>query len=435
MEALRAAVEAQLGESWSGAVDWLRENNQVDDIARRMRLGDIDGAVQGVEQAAMRVAADIHSAFVQSAEATAEWVDGQIATKLVTFDTTNQRAAEWARMNRADAVREMSIEVKDSISKAVARNVREGRNPMETAREIRDSIGLTEHQDAVVANYRRALEDGDFGHALKAKLRDKRSDKVLRRLEKSGDSMTGDQIDSLVERYRKGWIKHRSEVIAQTEGLRALHEGNEEMLEQAIDSGSFERDDLIREWNTSGHANVRDSHQYMDGQTRLYGETFRSGKGNPLAYPGDPSAPGSEIIHCHCVLSTRIRTPEEDAKLVKAPKGFDAEGRTIIDGLPARAEIDPEAVYSVRMSDIHDDLIATPGGGENQARLQRIRDGVAGGYKFAPVDVAMLDDGRLFVSEGRHRLTVIDEQGGRVLIRLSKASDGADSNTVPLFDD
>lgn len=433
MEALRSAVEARYGESYVEVVDWLRDQNQLDDVARRLRVGDLAGAVAGVEDAANRFAATVIDGYHDAAKATATWVDGQASASLVTYDATNPRAAQWAVENRARFVAEVTSDIRESIAQVVGRGISRGTNPIEQAREIRSAIGLTAHQEQIISNYRRALTEGDYGNALSRELRDGRSDKLLRRMQASKSQLSPDQVEGLVERYRKNWVVYRSEVIGRTESLRATHEGNEEMLEQAYDDDIIARDDVVREWHTAGDGRVRESHASMSGQTRRPGQPFVTGDGYYLRYPGDPSAPAGENLQCRCVVSTRIATDEE--RSVKTPKGFDDQHRKVITGLPARAAIDDEATYSVRMGDIDNKLFALPGGGNDKQRLQSIRDAWAAGKKLPPIRLVMTEDGRLGVVDGRHRLIVAKEQRRRVLVRLSQALDGADEGTAPLFPD
>jgi hypothetical protein len=55
-------------------------------------------------------------------------------------------------------------------------------------------------------------------------------------------------------------------------------------------------------WQTMEDEKVRDSHAAMDGQTVNAGESFISGLGNQLAYPGDPSGPPEDVANCRCVI-------------------------------------------------------------------------------------------------------------------------------------
>ena len=110
----------------------------------------------------------------------------------------------------------------------------------------------------------------------------------------------------MVGRYRERYLRFRAETIARTEALRAVHQSSEEAYRQAVDQGQLDPGALVRTWITAADERVRGSHRAMMGQQRGFDETFTSGVGNRLRFPGDPNAPASETVRCRCVLTTRL---------------------------------------------------------------------------------------------------------------------------------
>jgi uncharacterized protein with gpF-like domain len=104
---------------------------------------------------------------------------------------------------------------------------------------------------------------------------------------------------------------YRSENIARTEALRALSEGRQEALEQLIGQAGIEPEQVRRTWVATKDKRTRDSHSEMDGQTVGLHESFTSGLGNQLMYPGD--GPPADSINCRCTVLTTILTPDEVA--------------------------------------------------------------------------------------------------------------------------
>ena len=51
-------------------------------------------------------------------------------------------------------------------------------------------------------------------------------------------------------------------------------------------------------WLSARNAEVRPSHQMIDGQTINIGSRFSNG----LEYPNDPAGPAEEVINCRCVV-------------------------------------------------------------------------------------------------------------------------------------
>ncbi len=306
MQDLLALVEKHLGKSWVDVVGQLRDVNGLDDIAERLHQGDEAGAIQGVEDAARDFADATHTAYVDSGEAAAEWLSDK-ADAVVRFDVENKHAAAWAKQNEADLVREVTQEQRDLVHRVVADGVAAGRNPREVARDLRDSIGLTDYQARIVANYRAALEAGDWSNALGRDLTDGRDDRTIQRLMDSDKDLKAKQIDQMVERYRANWVAFRAETIARTEGLRCLHEGTEQLFRQAIDNGDVDGDKLTRQWNHASRGkNSRDDHEAMNGQEQSVGDPFELPGGDTIRFPGDPDADPSQTINCRCCLSTRL---------------------------------------------------------------------------------------------------------------------------------
>ena len=307
LDRLLTAVEVELGREWIETTEWLRDQNALDDVEARIAAGDVAGAVQGVEDAAVRYAAAVADGYLVSGQQAAAWLDALVDDALVTFDGTNPRAVAWAQRNRLQLAGGIAQEQREVVRGAIVDGVRAGRNPREVARDIREAIGLTDTQRAHVASYRRALEEGDLANALGRELRDGRSDKLLRRLAREDGRLTAAQIDRMVERYHRNYIAYRAETIARTEALPAVHQGADEAFRQAIDLGQIDAGQLEFEWLAGSAPRTRDWHASMNGQKRGVGEPFVSGQGNRLRFPGDPAAPASETANCRCKRTARLK--------------------------------------------------------------------------------------------------------------------------------
>jgi len=158
------------------------------------------------------------------------------------------------------------------------------------------NYGLTVAQEHAVAAYRNALESGSR-KAIDTIFRDRRGDAAIRQ----GRPLRPDQIERMVETYRRRLIQARGDTLANIEGGRAWNVGRAAAIEQ-----SNEQYDGV--WNTVGDDRVRASHVYMDGQVQPFGGTYTSGLGNMLKYPHDPNAPIADTINCRCWIEYRRRT-------------------------------------------------------------------------------------------------------------------------------
>ena len=304
-------VERNLGKEWVEIGDWLRglPANQLAEIEAKLVIGDYGGLVSEVESAARTFAAATQAEYERAGRASAKWLDKQpkLAERLVRFDVTNDRAVRAAQRNELELVRGLTQEMRETIMRVVIDGQRAGLNPRQVARDIRDSITLTPHQAQHVTNYRRALEQGDYGNALGRELRDARSDSRLRRLQRDGGQLTEKQIDTMVERYRKNYVAYRAEVIARTESAKNVHAGLSETFRQAIERGDIEAGELVREWHPGpATKDARDQHRttaLLDQRPGI-NEPFVMADGTRIMWPGD--GPPEHSANCRCTVSTTL---------------------------------------------------------------------------------------------------------------------------------
>jgi hypothetical protein len=141
---------------------------------------------------------------------------------------------EEADAHAAQFVREIGEDTRATLAAAIQRGVREGLPPRETARLMRESVGLTTSQAAAVQNYRRLLETGS-PEALQRALRDQRFDVEPADLMK----LTPDQIDARVDAYRRRFMVYRANTIARYETLQASNAGGMSAVQSAVQTGTL----------------------------------------------------------------------------------------------------------------------------------------------------------------------------------------------------
>lgn len=311
LEKLAMGVEPQFRARFLAVVKSIKDSMTLENIARLLEQGQIDEALVTAEVAALQMSSLWTQVFILSGSETAKVLQDSLNI-IVEFDHLNRGALDALTSNKLRLVEGFVAEQRAATMEALLDGITRGLNPIEQARAFRDSIGLTQYQQQIVNNYRRQLERLDPA-MFNRLLRDKRFDRTVRSAIESGKALTPEQIDRMVQRYTEKWVKYRSEVIARTESLRSVHAGNNEMYRQAVERGDLDPNDLIREWVTSGRANVRDSHKAMAGQKRKWGELFLSGNGNLLEYPGDERAPASDTAQCVCAVTTRFSNAAKEA--------------------------------------------------------------------------------------------------------------------------
>lgn len=309
MERLMELARKHLRGEYVDIASWLRDENTLADIEQRIRRGDYAGAVGKLDDAVKKLASEIHESYVTSGQEEAAWLDGKVPDRLVRFEALAPQVVDRARRNELELVQGFRSEqqqvARQITQRALIDGARTGINPRRIAQEFRDAIGLTPTQEQWMANYRRALERGDYAKALSYELSSGNADRSVRAAMRNEKSLTPAQIDDYVERYRQNAITYRAETIARTEALRNAHDGARDAMKQAIQRGDVDAKLLVKEWH-AGPATVdsRDSHQAMDGTQVPFGQDFVFPDGTRMAGPGDPRGGAKHTANCRCTVST-----------------------------------------------------------------------------------------------------------------------------------
>lgn len=309
----------RLRKAFLDAVYQLRNAAQLENIARRLIANDIEGAVSaaGLNPVAFRQL-DVQTslAFESSGNITAKLIpivaDGVTGVRQVfRFDMANPDARNWLHEHSSQFVTQILDDQRNMIREFLAQAITDGVNPRSTALKLvgiinkatgkREGgiIGLTTSQMQWVRNYEAELRAGSLG-ALTRQLRDRRFDPSVRAAAASGEPISDSTITAMVKAYSNRALQMRGEAIARTETVLALHQAQNQAMQQAIDSGIIQAQAVSFSWHTAHDERVRDSHESMDGQRRRLGDPFVDGDGNLLEYPGDPSAPAETTINCRC---------------------------------------------------------------------------------------------------------------------------------------
>lgn len=303
-----------------GLIDASRGLGSLEEIADLLEAGRIDDALVVTEGIAPGLSTSLEQAYASAGLSAAEVLRSQRDT-LFEFNALNQRSVDVLARNRLGMVAEFSRQQREATQLLVSDAFQRGLAPIEQARVLRGSIGLTQRQAQSVQNFRSMLQSdrpARIRMALSRELRDRRFDPTIRAAAAGDRVLTPAQIDRMVDRYQERFIQFRARTIARTETVAAIHEGDLEAWNQAIDSGVVQPGEIEQTWHTAGDERVRPSHNAMNGQEQPTGEPFLSGDGNQLRFPGDPLGPASDTINCRCVVArelkraNRVRVPLEE---------------------------------------------------------------------------------------------------------------------------
>lgn len=324
LEGLILEWSPRLRQAFMQAIYGVRDGAQIEQIARMLERGDVEGALRavGIDEAQFR---QLDRQLADAYEAAGNYTGNRFPAATTSsglrtvfhFNVRNPRAEDWLRNYSAGLVREIMDDQRTTIRNFLRAGMETGTNPRTVALDLvgrlnkttgnREGgvIGLTSSQEEWVRRYAEELRSND-PNALTRALRDKRFDPSVKRAIETGQPIGIETQGKMVRAYKNRALRFRAEAIARTESLRALHAGQDEALKQAIERGVVRESDLKLTWHTARDNRVRDSHQTMDGQSQNWGDTFMSGAGNELRYPGDPDAPIGEVINCRCWLEPKI---------------------------------------------------------------------------------------------------------------------------------
>jgi hypothetical protein len=303
----------------------VRNTAQIDQIARMLERGDVDGALRAVglrPESFRPLDRALERAFEAGGDAVARSIPPSIksdgARLIVQFNIRNPSAERWLRDHSSTLIRDILDDQRVMVRSHLEAGMAQGLNPRtaaldlvgrisaETGRREGGVIGLTNSQAEWVRRYEAELASDRPLEALKRTLRDKRFDAAVRKAADTGEPIPAALRAKMVTAYRNRALRYRANAIARTEAMASLHQAQEEAMRQAIDSGAVSADALTYVWRTARDKRVRDSHAAMDGQEVRQGERFRSGAGNLLRYPGDPQAPAEDVINCRCWRETKV---------------------------------------------------------------------------------------------------------------------------------
>lgn len=225
----------------------------------------------------------------------------------VRFNIANPSTARFLDQYQFGLIQQIGRKARDTVRSVVSREVLAGTGPLETARLIRSTLGLTTSQEAAVNNFETLLRNRKLD-ALSRALRDKRFDPTIARLFRNGKDLTEDQIQNMVMRYRDRYIAFRARTVARTESIRAVSAGSHQLWQQAIEEGKVSRDRVKRFWIHTQDGKTRHSHieiPRMNEEGVGVDQPFQSPDG-PIMFPGDPGATASNTINCRCAVFTRV---------------------------------------------------------------------------------------------------------------------------------
>lgn len=320
--------EPKVRKAFLDAVNNIRSKVMLRRVVESLERGDVNGAVtaMNLEPEAFSqfeaVLAEAYNAGGQSVVNSIAPTLGPDGSRLVfRWGVRNLSAENNLSTHSANLVTRIVEDQRNAIRSALTEGLTQGNNPRTVALDIvgrvspvtkrREGgiIGLSGVQERYLANARRELLSGDETQLrafLERERRDKRFDKTILEAIRSKKPLSKEAVNRIIGRYSDRLLQLRGEMIARTEVFTALGNSRDEAFQQQVASGKLLADDVTKTWRSAHDKRVRDTHAILDGHSVALNDVFHSVSGAVLRFPGDPSAPASEIIQCRCWCEYKI---------------------------------------------------------------------------------------------------------------------------------
>lgn len=285
------------------AAESVRDSIDLDELTAYLTHGQYAAASQAVagEAAYQGLVPVLQRSLLMAAQSELSTA-GTLLGSTLHFDAYSPTAVKFAQDFGAKLVREITVGQKTALQSLVGQSLADGTPPADTARAIRDLVGLTESQQNAVQNYRAGLESNSAS-PLGYELRDKRFDRSVARNARrlAGDdfeALPQDRIDTMVDRYAARYLNYRANAIARTESTEALSVGNRMAWEQVVADGHVQVTDLYRRWYLGDKpCEICEPIPAMNPEGVGLREAF--------ATPEGPLMDSPAHTHCVCVVFTR----------------------------------------------------------------------------------------------------------------------------------
>lgn len=328
IEELLDRFDEHLKAAFLDAIADIRDNITLRVVVERLEKGDVSGAIEAMHldaDAFAKLEMAIREAYNSGGQATVanlpRLTDPQGNRVVFRFGVRNLEAETWLRDHSSQLVSRVVDDQRVAIRTALTEGLEQGQNPRSTALNVigrisRQSnrreggiIGLSAAQERYVANAREELASGDPARLqafLGRERRDKRFDRTIAKAIREEKPLDQEMINRIVGRYSDRLLELRGTMLARTETMMALHKSRDDAIRQQIDAGKLDARDVTKLWRSAGDMRVRHTHRLLHGKTAPMEGAFQSVSGATLRYPGDPTAPASEIIGCRCLVEYKI---------------------------------------------------------------------------------------------------------------------------------
>ena len=342
LEALAAKLQPAIAKALLAALEKVASLIDLEAVAKALEAGRVDQVMamlggNAMEAAYDPVRAELRSAVDAGATAALAAIPSKNPLMVVRFDSLNPNVVSYVRGYTFNLIREVTREQVAAVRQTVTDGLVAGKNPRAVARDVKQTVGLTDRQAKAVLNFRRELEtfharktaagwnlgakvsrapggsqtfavdaDGNpLDGVMERRLRDFRFDRTLANAMKTGKPLKPEQIDKMVEAYQRKYLQYRAQTIARTEALRSLNAGQRLAWTQAVEQGIVQGSLIRRRWVVAKDERTcptcRPIPRMNEGE-----EGFGIGVDEEFRTPAGPMRLPPAHPNCRCTVFVRV---------------------------------------------------------------------------------------------------------------------------------
>lgn len=220
------------------AIEQLRDDLDVAKIEDAFNRGDITALVdaipwQDLKDALHAMESSLDEVRTQAFEVSRTAVEpllnptqlaihlGERAALTISFQHVSADVLDAIQRRTGDRITNVADETRAAVKQMVERSYASGEHARTLVPKLKQTIGLTTRQESAVARYRASIDDG---------------------------TRPPDRVDRMVARYQKTLVGQRADLIARTETLQAMNDGQRASWLTLVERGLLDDNGFEREW-------------------------------------------------------------------------------------------------------------------------------------------------------------------------------------------
>jgi hypothetical protein len=271
VERIANRLEPGLRKRFLAAVESAKGRVDLEALARAILEGSATKAEFAAKiatwpEAYGELAIDLRAGFMAGISVANDRIAG--SSTIMRLDLINPYAVTYAERKLSRIVQTYMEHAKENIQSIITEAVSGKYTPQTAARAIRDSIGLTPQYERAVNRLRLDLMQG---------------------------GLSGEALETKVDRYANKLLTARAKTIARTEIVQAQISGQRALWHEAANSGVFSRQTAMRRWQTNHEGETKRGNptpcpvcEPMDGQEIAFGGLYSHPALGSVNIFGDP---------------------------------------------------------------------------------------------------------------------------------------------------